>query len=148
VRFNFRGVGASAGHYDEGRGETQDALAVIAWGRARWPASPLILAGFSFGAMIALRAAAPATPSRLITVAPAVKHLTATTAPPACPWLIVQGDADELVDVRDVTAFAAQFDPPPRLEVLSGVEHFFHGRLSELRERVFAFLQNEETRQS
>jgi alpha/beta superfamily hydrolase len=56
VRFNFRGVGASAGHYDEGRGETQDALAVIAWGRARWPASPLILAGFSFGAMIALRA--------------------------------------------------------------------------------------------
>lgn len=148
VRFNFRGVGASAGHYDEGHGETQDALAVIAWGRTHWPATPLILAGFSFGAMIALRAAASAAPSRLITVAPAVKHLGATTASPACPWLIVQGDVDELVDVRDVTAFAAQFDPPPQLEVLSGVEHFFHGRLSELRERVIAFLKNEEARQS
>jgi alpha/beta superfamily hydrolase len=108
----------------------------------------LILAGFSFGAMIALRSAVLALPSRLITVAPAVKHLAATTQSPACPWLIVQGDADELVDVRDVTEFAARFDPPPRLEVLSGVEHFFHGRLSELRERVLAFLRSEEARQS
>jgi uncharacterized protein len=149
LRFNFRGVGTSHGSYDEGRGEVQDALAVIAWGRARWPSGPLTLAGFSFGGMIALRAATLATPGRLITVAPAVGIIEfSTTLRPACPWLIVQGDADELVDVRDVRAFAAKFDSPPTLEVLPGAEHFFHGRLADLRERVLAFLPNEEARQS
>ena len=72
LRFNFRGVGASAGSYDEGRGEIQDALAVVACGRARWPDAALTLAGFSFGAVVSLLAAAAAAPSRLISVAPAV----------------------------------------------------------------------------
>jgi alpha/beta superfamily hydrolase len=64
VRFNYRGVGKSAGQYDEGRGETADALAVVAWGRERWPGVPLTLAGFSFGAMVALLAAPAAQPVR------------------------------------------------------------------------------------
>ena len=147
LRFNFRGVGASVGTYDGGRGEIDDALAVIAFGRQRWPDAPLTLAGFSFGAMIALSAAVSSMPSRLITIAPAVgrPEFSAVTGP-ACPWLIVQGDADELVDVRDVRAFAARFRPAPKLVVLEGVEHFFHGRLTELRERVLSFLRDEETR--
>jgi hypothetical protein len=134
VRFNFRGVGASQGHHDEGRGETEDALAVIAWARRRWPAAPLALAGFSFGALIALRAAAVALPKCLVTVAPAVARTDyAQIVRPDCPWLIVQGEADQLVDYRDVQAFAARFVPPPELKLLPGVDHFFHGRLQELR---------------
>jgi alpha/beta superfamily hydrolase len=144
LRFNFRGTGASAGTYDEGRGETQDALAVIEFGRKRWPGVPMILAGFSFGAMVSLNAAVPSEPAKLITVAPAVTRVQFDTATrPACPWLIVQGDADELVSVRDVRDFAAKFDPPPQLVVLPGVEHFFHGRLTELRDRVLTFLDEE-----
>jgi len=64
IRFNFRGVGASAGSYDEGRGETADALAVIAYGRRRWPHAALWLAGFSFGGAVAVGAAARAAPHR------------------------------------------------------------------------------------
>jgi alpha/beta superfamily hydrolase len=137
LRFNFRGVGASEGVYDEGRGECDDALAVIDWGRARWPDAPLVLAGFSFGAMVALRIAAVARPERLITVAPPVTRVPlADIAPPPCPWLIVQGEADELVDYREVQAWAARFDPQPLLRLLPGVDHFFHGRLHELRAAV------------
>jgi alpha/beta superfamily hydrolase len=141
LRFNFRGVGASAGSFDEGRGEVQDALAVVDWGRARWPGTPLVLGGFSFGALVALRAAAQALPARLISVAPAVAGAAPIEAP-RCPWIIIQGDADEVVNYREVQAFAARFDPPPLLRILPGVEHFFHGRLAELRDAVGAFLQS------
>jgi hypothetical protein len=110
---------------------------VIQWGRARWPDAPLVLAGFSFGAMVALRIAAAAQPERLITVAPPVTRAQLQDiAPPPCPWLIVQGEADELVDYREVQAWAARFDPPPLLRLLPGVDHFFHGRLHELRAAV------------
>jgi len=137
LRFNYRGVGESEGQYDEGRGETADALAVIEWGRSRWPGAALTLAGFSFGSMVALLAAASAQPARLITVAPAVKYLQfATVTQPACPWLIIQGEADEVVDCRDVVAFAARFSPPPMLRLLPGVDHFFNRRLNELRDAV------------
>ena len=142
VRFNYRGVGASQGQYDEGRGETDDALAVTAWARRRWPAAPLALAGFSFGALIALRVAGTEAPQRLITVAPSVARADyAGIARPDCPWLIVQGDADELVDYREVQAFAARFVPPPQLRVLPGVDHFFHGRLEDLRALLREALQ-------
>jgi alpha/beta superfamily hydrolase len=141
LRFNYRGVGASTGSYDEGRGETQDALAVVAAGRARWPHAALTLAGFSFGGMVSLMAAATAAPARLISVAPAVTRAGfASIARPACPWLIVQGDADEVVDAREVQAFAASFQPPPQLVLLPGAGHFFHGRLNELRDAAIAFL--------
>lgn len=141
LRFNYRGVGASAGSYDEGRGETQDALAVVAAGRARWPHGALTLAGFSFGAMVSLRAAAAAAPARLISVAPAVMSAgSGSIARPPCPWLIVQGEADDVVDCREVQAFAARFQPPPQLVVLPGAGHFFHRRLPELRDAAFEFL--------
>ena len=137
VRFNYRGVGQSAGHYDEGRGETADALAVVAWGRERWPDAPLALAGFSFGSMVALLATPAAQPAELITVAPAVSNAQFSAIErPACPWLIIQGMADEVVDYVQVEAFAARFAPPPVLRLLPGIDHFFNGRLPELREAV------------
>jgi uncharacterized protein len=141
LRFNYRGVGASAGSYDEGRGETQDTLAVVAAGRARWPGAALTLAGFSFGGMVSLLAAAVAAPARLISVAPAVTSAEfASMARPAAAWLIVQGEADEIIRCAEVQAFAARFQPPPQLVVLPGAGHFFHGRLPELRDAAFEFL--------
>ncbi len=140
LRFNFRGVGDSEGQYDEGRGETDDALAMITFGRERWPQAALTLCGFSFGAMVALLAAPQASPARLITVAPAVANVRyAQVQQPPCPWLIVQGEADELVDYRAVSAFAARFTPPPVLRLLPGVDHFFNWKLAELRDAVLQF---------
>jgi alpha/beta superfamily hydrolase len=140
LRFNFRGVGASEGTYDGGRGELEDALAVIAWGQRRWPGAAVSLGGFSFGAMIALLACARVQPARLVCVAPPVSRPEfAVAVRPACPWLIVQGDADEIVDHRQVEAFAARFTPRPELTVLPGVDHFFHGRLRELQQAVLSF---------
>jgi alpha/beta superfamily hydrolase len=142
IRFNFRGVGASEGRYDEGRGETEDALAVIAYGRQRWPGAALWLAGFSFGGAVAVRAAAQGGPRRLIAVAPGVSILPVTdAAPPGCPWLIVQGDADEVVPPEAVRAWAQRLSPAPVLKILPGTGHFFHGRLNELREVVLEFMR-------
>ena len=142
VRFNFRGVGASAGGWDEGRGETEDALAVIEWARARWPGRGLWLAGFSFGAFVALRAAGSARPDALVTVAPPVQRFPLGETPEVgAPWLLVQGEADELVDHRQVVAWAQARRPAPQLALLPGTSHFFHGRLGELQQVVQDFLQ-------
>jgi len=141
LRFNFRGVGGSAGRYDGGTGEHDDALAACDWARAHFGCGTLWLAGFSFGAAVALQAAAAARPASVVTVAPPVgRIIVAPVARPACPWLVVQGDRDELVDAVTVRRWAGEFSPPPRLEVLEGAEHFFHGRLAELRSTVKTFL--------
>jgi len=142
VRFNFRGVGKSAGTHDDGRGETDDVVAMLEWAERRWPSAQLWLAGFSFGAAMALRASLLHPVGRLITVAPALRWLTQIpSAGPQCPWLIVQGDRDELVDAQAVRAWTISLQRPPRLEILSGAEHFFHGRLNDLRDLVHAWLQ-------
>jgi uncharacterized protein len=141
IRFNFRGVGASVGQYDDGRGETDDALAVIAYGRERWPHASLWLAGFSFGGAVAVRAAAQARPERLVTVAPGVTRVPmAGIASPACPWLIVQGDADDVVEPSAVRDWASRQSLAPTVRLLPGAGHFFHGRLHELRQVVLDFL--------
>ena len=142
VRFNFRGVGASAGTHDEGRGEIDDAAAVADWSRRRWRCEALWLAGFSFGAAVALQAAPRVAPERLVTVAPPVGRLGLENRPPRprTDWLIVQGDTDEHVDAGEVERWAAGYAPPPELVMLAGAEHFFHGRLTELRELVKGFL--------
>jgi alpha/beta superfamily hydrolase len=142
IRFNFRGVGASAGHFGEGAGETEDALAVIAAGHARWGAAQLWLAGFSFGGAVAFRAAGRARAGLLVTVAPAVRLIDVSNiAVPDCPWLIVQGDADDVVEPQGVLDWAAQRRPAPAVRVLPGVGHFFHGRLRELQAVVVDFLR-------
>jgi uncharacterized protein len=141
LRFNYRGVGASEGSYDEGDGETQDAVAVIDWARQRWPRAELWLAGFSFGGAVAIRAAVKRPPRGLITVAPAVRRVSVSTQQlPTCPWLLIQGDQDELVDAADIQRWAAELASPPQLVLLPGVDHFFHGRLNQLRDVVIDWL--------
>lgn len=145
LRFNFRGVGRSAGRHDDGRGETNDALAVVAWGRARWPHVTLWLAGFSFGAAVAIRAAAVVSPEKLVTVSPPVGYFAEDMLPVAtCPWLIVQGDADDVVDCSAVLAWAQRLVPRPTVHVLEGAGHFFHGRLHELRELIVGWAAEKE----
>lgn len=141
VRFNYRGVGASTGTYDDGNGETADALAVLEWAAQRWPGAKLGLGGFSFGGAVAIRAAAAREVARLVTAAPAIRRVTVDeNSLPQCPWLIVQGDQDELVDPNDIQQWSRELRESPRLVLLNGVEHFFHGRLNELRQVVVRWL--------
>jgi len=143
LRFNFRGVGASTGEFDQGNGETADADAVASYGAARWPGRRLVLAGFSFGGYVALRLALTRATARLITIAPAIQRFDVTAAAvPDCPWLVVQGDADDVVDPQAVISWARGLVPPPRLAVLQGVGHFFHGHLHELRDAVIEAIRS------
>lgn len=143
LRFNFRGVGASAGAYDEGRGETDDALAAIREMRACFGMRPLWLAGFSFGSYVALRAAATEAPAGLVLTAPAVARFDFTQLPlPDCPVLVVQGDADEIADPDAVVAWVNAVLPSPDLVLLPGVGHFFHGQLTTLRDIVTEFVSD------
>lgn len=137
VRFNFRGIGSSEGGYDEGRGELDDALAVLDWAAERWPQRQLWVAGFSFGGWVALRAAARRPVRQLVTVAPAVDRFTVDdTDAVECPWILVQGGADELVNAEAVLAWAGQLDHGPEVILMPGVDHFFHGRLTDLKKQL------------
>lgn len=141
VRFNFRGVGASEGVYDEGVGETDDLLAVLNWARRQRPEHSVWLAGFSFGSYVALRAAAHWPVSRLVTVAPPVNFFDFEMIErPACPWLLVQGNRDEVVPCAAVLDWAQGMNPPPDILCMADVGHFFHGRLNDLRDRVLEAL--------
>lgn len=141
LRFNFRGTEKSEGHFDEGVGELDDALAAVDWMRGRLPANSMWLAGFSFGAAIAVRAAVETGVDGLVSVAPAVSRFASSLAKqPECPWLIVQGDEDELVDIDETIDWVNSLEPGPELLILDGAEHFFHGRLMDLHEVVAQFV--------
>ena len=137
VRFNFRGVGASTGVFDTGRGETEDLLAVLRWAAGRRPGERFWLAGFSFGSYVAARAVSRWTTEQLISIAPPVARFDFSEFPrPDCPWLVVQGDADEVVDPGAVFSWLGGLEPAPTVIRMAGAGHFFHGRLIELRERL------------
>jgi len=142
LRFNFRGTEQSEGRFDEGVGELDDALAALDWLFEQYPQVPVWLAGFSFGAAIAVRAATRVEISGLISVAPAVARVAGgLDSQPGCPWLVVQGDEDELVDVDATIDWLNSLEPGPELQIFDGVEHFFHGRLVDLREAVTEFVE-------
>lgn len=137
VRFNFRGVGASAGGYDRGDGETQDLLAVVDWVRERHPEAPLWLLGFSFGAFVALRAQKQARAAGLLLVAPPVAMFDFDElAAVQVPWVVVQGGKDEITEPEAVSRWVHQQLYPPHYVWMSDADHFFHGRLNRLREAV------------
>jgi alpha/beta superfamily hydrolase len=137
VRHNFRGVGASEGAHADGVGETDDLVTIARWARAQRPGDALWLAGFSFGSYVTLRAAGALDASRLILVAPPVGRWDfSAIAPPACPWLIVQGAADEVVDAQAVFAWADALRPPQTLIRMPDTGHFFHRKLIDLRDAV------------
>lgn len=135
VRFNFRGVGQSAGVHDSGLGEQDDLKAVIAWVQNEFSGYAVWLAGFSFGAYITASVANQLSPTQLISIAPGVHHSDYTTLTNIhCPWLVIQGDADEIVPPADVFAWAANPPSPLELVVFKETGHFFHGKLVPLRE--------------
>jgi alpha/beta superfamily hydrolase len=141
VRFNFRGVGRSEGVHDHGVGETDDLIRIARWAREQRPGDALWLAGFSFGSYVAMRGAAALDPAQMILVAPpAGRWDFGGIAAPRCPWLIVQGEADEVVDPAAVYAWAATLQPQPAVVRLPDTGHFFHRRLLELRDAVKAQL--------
>ena len=135
VRFNFRSVGASAGNFDNGEGEQDDLRTVVEWVRAQRPECTLWLAGFSFGAYVSLRASAALQPQALISIAPPVGRRTwdfEQLQPPA-NWLVVQGDADEVVDAQAVYHWVESLPVPPQLVRMPDTSHFFHRKLIDLR---------------
>jgi alpha/beta superfamily hydrolase len=142
LRFNFRGVGESEGTYDDGVGEIDDAEAAVEWLRAELPGLPLWLSGFSFGAAMAVHASLRCHPDGLVSIAPAVSRFVGRLdRQPDCPWLILQGDQDELVDVEETIAWVNELAPGPELEVFADTEHFFHGKLAPLRQAVEQFVK-------
>ncbi len=141
LRFNFRGVNDSEGTFDDGRGELEDVYVAMDFLSIDYPDLPLWISGFSFGAAMAIHAAAERRPAGLVSIAPAISRFTTTPTPqPDCPWLILQGDQDELVDVDETIAWVNGLDPGPELQILDGAVHFFHGKLTLLREAVEAFI--------
>jgi len=132
LRFNFRGVGGSEGVFDEGRGELDDVLAVIA---ARGtPDLPWMLAGFSFGGFIAASAAArlpeAERPARLVLIAPSTK--LQQVPPVAADTIVIHGESDDTVPLSATLDWAKPQSLP--VIVLPGVGHFFHGQLSWLKD--------------
>lgn len=134
VRFNFRGVGLSTGVFDQGRGETLDLLAITDWLKKVCPRDALWLGGFSFGSWVALQAARHLPLAQMISIAPPVGLRSFTgLITPTCPWLLIQGDADEIVNANDVYAWIASLPEPPNVVRMPETGHFFHRRLLDLR---------------
>ena len=134
IIFNFRGVGASEGTFDDGRGETDDVLAIAEWAQRVRPDDALWLAGFSFGSYVAARAAPQLPVRQMLSVAPPIGRWDFNSlASPLCPWLIIQGEADEVVDPEAVYAWVAAHPDPPALVRMPETGHFFHRRLMDLR---------------
>lgn len=159
LRPNFRGVGKSAGSHDEGRGESDDLLAVLAWAKATYGAQsnaqygapsgaqsgelPVVLCGFSFGAYVAAKVASrlaeAGTPAfRLVLVGTAAGHVEGArkydTAAVASDTIVIHGSADETVPLYNVLQWAEPMDLP--VTVVAGADHFFHRRLHLIRDII------------
>lgn len=134
VRFNFRGIGQSEGSFDNGRGEVLDLIAVAEWSQQSNPNAVLWLAGFSFGSWVALLGARQLKVQQMISIAPPVGLRDFSgVLPPDCPWLLIQGDEDELVDAAEVINWAEAQNPMPHIVRMPDTGHFFHRRLIDLR---------------
>jgi hypothetical protein len=134
LRFNFRGVGTSAGSYDNGQGEAADVEGIAGWLAQVRPDHQLWLAGFSFGAYVTARAAQRLPVRELISIGPAVENFDfASLKRPDCPWVVLQGEEDEVVSPRAVFDWAATVKPSVQLIRMPETGHFFHRRLMDLR---------------
>jgi len=141
VRFNFRGAGKSEGSFDDGGGETDDALAALAYGRGAFPGladKPPVLAGFSFGTFIQSRVAKTVTPERMVLVGPAVQRFTADALPE--DTIVIHGEEDDVVPLAEVMAWARPRQLP--VIVFPGCGHFFHGRLAQLQKVISGMWQS------
>jgi hypothetical protein len=132
ARPNFRGVGASAGGHDEGRGETGDLIAVAGHLKRQYGELPLVLAGFSFGSFVQTRVAQRLHPRSMVLVGPAVNRFPAESVPR--DTLVIHGELDDVVPLAAVLEWARPQNLP--VVVVPGGEHFFHGRLNLLADIV------------
>lgn len=134
LRFNFRGVGASAGEFDNGNGEVEDMLAAVQFARDEFGQLPLILSGFSFGGYVAARAAQHLHPQthKLVLVAPAVGRFAMPPVPDTT--LVLHGEQDEVIPLTAAFDWARPQHLP--IVVLPEAGHYFHGRLIQLKQIV------------
>ena len=144
LRFNFRGVGQSTGTYDEGRGEMDDARYALDFLSPRYPGLPVILAGFSFGAYIALRVAA--IDDRVQTMiglgVPARMFDGEYLKDSHKPKLFIQGTADEQAPYDLAVQWFEHVPAPKSMVAVQGADHFFQGHLDEVQAIVIDFIQN------
>jgi alpha/beta superfamily hydrolase len=144
LRFNFRGVGRSAGAFDQGDGEQDDFKAALDYMAARYPGAPLWSAGFSFGAWVALEVgAADDRVSALIGIAPPVATSVSgqdykfdNTLASTKPKFFVQGEADEVCPLEGMWAFYGRLEEPKELVVIDAANHLFEGQAQEVGEAL------------
>ena len=137
VRFNFRGVGQSEGHFEHGLGEQADCIAVADWVKQHYPQRTIWLAGFSFGSFVAYQSFKKIQAERLLLVAPPVGLFEFETMNDiAIPWTVIQGKEDEITPPESVAAWVKLQSNPARFYFLDNVSHFFHSKLILLREIV------------
>ncbi|MEJ5866037.1 alpha/beta hydrolase [Pseudomonas farsensis] len=148
LRFNYRGVGQSAGSHDMGAGEVADAEAAAAWLRARHPALPLVLMGFSFGGFVAASLAGRleadgVSLQQLFMIAPAVMRLSEQfPLPERVALTVVQPETDEVVDPQLVYEWSDSLTRPHELLKVAECGHFFHGKLTDLKDLLLPRLSN------
>jgi hypothetical protein len=152
LRFNFRGAGLSQGEHDQGNGEVDDVRTALGWLDAEYHL-PLLFAGFSFGAAVGLRAACADTRVRAVigVGTPVVPVAEATEEPRVyaldflqkCtkPKLFVSGGRDQFGPRAKLEALVASSPEPKKLVLIEGADHFFEGRLRELRETIEAWVK-------
>ena len=140
LRFNFRGVGRSAGTFDQGDGEMADYRAALDFMADRYPGAPLWAAGFSFGSWIALETGSDdPRVAVLIAIAPPVAregYTWARTLASDKPKVFIQGDMDELCPIQDLWAFYARLKEPKELVVIDGADHLFEGKTEQVGEAL------------
>ena len=148
LRFNFRGIGSSDGSYDDGKGESKDLLIIAKLMQEHWPEQEIWLSGFSFGSWIATQCAVELNAAQLLTIAPPIGRFDFETyALPSCPWLVLMGDADDVVDPKTVFDWIDDQERPPKLIKFADTGHFFHGQIcimSELLHNLYLPLLMEE----
>ncbi|EJM92138.1 putative hydrolase of the alpha/beta superfamily [Pseudomonas sp. GM67] len=148
LRFNYRGVGASEGSHDMGTGEVDDAQAAAAWLRAKHPDLPLTLFGFSFGGFVAASLggrleAQGEQLKHLFMVAAAVTRLNGYNLLPVnCPLTLIQPETDEVIDPQAVYDWSEKLDRPHELLKVAECGHFFHGKLTDLKDLILPRLSN------
>ncbi len=147
LRFNFRGVGGSVGEHADGIGEVGDVTAAMRYLQSQFPNLPMTLAGFSFGSYVSLRTVQNLDTvkqfniERIVTVAPPVGRWDfSEIAAPSMPYLIIQGNEDDLVDAEVVHEWSLKLSPQPTFEMIEKADHFFHGKLTELKQLVLEWI--------
>jgi alpha/beta superfamily hydrolase len=145
LRFNFRGVGRSAGSFDNGRGEKDDFAAAVNFMTTRYPEGKRVWAGgMSFGAWIAMTAEArDPRVTALIGIAPPVtKYDFSPVIAAAKPTFLIHGEFDELIPVKEVRKFYGQLSEPKELVVIDGADHLFDGKVTEVGDAIVDLLQD------